>query len=119
MVIVGFVTLVTSLVGSVTSLYLRPFGCDMRTYSAPMVPGSSGGFPGHNSTTCGLSAPTARTGAHNRAKKDASTANRLIVAPWQMEELNGSVSPIRKITSGEERGCEACHCSPSIQSGRR
>src|SRR6266849_3749418 len=53
---VGLVTLVIILVGSVTSTCLRSSFGDMRTYSAPILPISSGGWPGHSSTTRGLSA---------------------------------------------------------------
>src|SRR4051812_38066658 len=54
MVIVGFVTLVIRRVDSVTSTLVRSFLGDIRTFSGPMVPGSSGGLPGQSSMNWGL-----------------------------------------------------------------
>src|SRR5438874_2115068 len=58
-VIDGLVTLVIIRVDSVTSTWERSSFGDGRTYSAPMVPGSSGGLPGQRSRTSGLSAAAA------------------------------------------------------------
>src|SRR4249919_3435311 len=70
---VGLVTLVTIRVDSVTSTCLRSSFGDMRTNSAPMFPVSSGTFPGHSSTTAGLSyAATGPTVARHVSRETAA-----------------------------------------------
>src|SRR5262245_61707685 len=81
MVSVGFVTLVSIRVESVTSTCLRSSFGDMTVFSAPMVPGSSGGWPGQISTTCGLSAARAGPITHDQVSKKTICVNRVMVAP--------------------------------------
>src|SRR6478609_3181394 len=66
---VGLVTLVIIRVDSVTSTCLRSSLGDMRTYSAPMVPVSSGALPGQRSRTSGLSAADAVAARQNPARR--------------------------------------------------
>src|SRR5947209_805549 len=88
---VGLVTLVIILVGSVTSTCLRSSLGDMRTYSAPILPISSGGWPGHNSTTRGLSATAffssaeATDQATHTQEMNEILANRFMMAPLHIE----------------------------------
>src|SRR5260370_14441707 len=79
MVMVASVTLVSILVGSVTSTCLRSSFGDVRTFSAPMLPGSSGPLPGQSSTTSGLSAPTAGQATHNQVARETVDAIRFMV----------------------------------------
>ena len=78
MVMVGFVTLVMSWVTSVVS-ERSLLGFDGNVFSSPMVPGSSGALPGHNSTTRGSSAPLPRPVAHKRTARIATY--RFIIVP--------------------------------------
>src|SRR5687767_8394257 len=78
---VGFVTLVSIRVDSVTSTILRSSFGDMTVFSAPMEPGSSGGLPGQRSTICGLSAPIAGPATHDQVIKETIRAKRIMVAP--------------------------------------
>ena len=73
---VGLVTLVTIRVGSVTSTCLRSSFGDMRTFSGPMVPGSSGTLPGQSSTTSGLSPANAVGAGHSRETKSKQVTMR-------------------------------------------
>jgi hypothetical protein len=50
----------------------------MRTISAPIVPGSSGGVPGQTSTTSGVSAPTAAPVPYIDMIKETINPNRII-----------------------------------------
>src|SRR6266404_600446 len=86
MVRVGFVTLVTILVGSVTSTCLRLSFGDMRNFSAPIVPVSSGAVPGQSSTTSGWSAPNTGPTKHNHVTRETAAAKRLMVAPLLRDE---------------------------------
>src|SRR5260370_6077417 len=86
MVMVGLVTLVIIRVGSVTSaFFLSSFG-DMRTYSAPMLPASSGALPGQSSTTSGLSSPTTCPVTHKHVTRQTVDANRMMIAPVLKDE---------------------------------
>src|ERR1700683_3663810 len=78
---VGLLTLVTSRVGSTTSTSFRVNFRDMWTFSGPMLPASSGTFPGHISTTIGLSAPAAGQAAHNQMITETAAAIRFMVDP--------------------------------------
>src|SRR5438093_8564713 len=89
---VGLVTLVTILVDSVTSTCLRSSFGDMRTYSAPMLPVSSGALPGQSSTTTprsptpvweravasGLSAASTGEATHNQVTRERADATRFM-----------------------------------------
>src|SRR6266849_2830617 len=84
---VGLLTLVTNRVGSVTSTSFRVNFGDMRTFSGPMLPVSSGTLPGHSSTTIGLSAPAAGQAAHNQVIRETVAAIRCMVAPLFSEPV--------------------------------
>src|SRR5437588_10731596 len=71
------VTLFTILVCSVTSTCLRSSRGDMMTFSAPMVPVSSGTLPVHSSTTCCFSAPTTGQATHNQVTRERADAARM------------------------------------------
>src|SRR4051794_40740062 len=92
---VGLLTLVTNRVESVTSTsFLVNFG-DMRTFSGPMLPVSSGTLPGHSSTTIGSSAPNAGQATHNQLSRQTAATMRFMVAPLVSERAehveNGSL----------------------------
>src|SRR5215831_9535881 len=93
MVMVGLVTLVTIRVGSVTSTCLRSSFGDMRTFSAPMLPVSSGALPGHSSTTRGLSAAATGQATHNQATREAVDAKRFMVGPLLGNKKTPLASP--------------------------
>src|SRR5262245_47104042 len=83
MLMAGLVTLDTSCVGSVTSTCLRSNLGDMRTYSAPMVPGSSGALSGHRSSTSGLSAACAGAATNPPMRKTNVAALRfMVISPF-------------------------------------
>src|SRR5215471_19024086 len=78
----GLGTLVTILVDSVTSTCLRSSFGDMRTYSAPTLPVSSGALPGHTDTTSGSSAAVAEPATTpDTTIKETAHALRFTVAP--------------------------------------
>src|SRR3972149_3293887 len=58
------------LVDSVTSTCLRSSVGDMRDFSAPILPVSSGAWPGQSSTTSGLSAATTGQATHNQVTRE-------------------------------------------------
>src|SRR5437868_14404122 len=84
---VGLVTFVTNLVRSVTSTCFRSSFGDMRIFSAPMPPGSSGGVPGHSSITCGLSAATTAQAMHNHAAIESVLVCGPLISPEQAGDL--------------------------------
>src|SRR5262249_7712330 len=96
---VGLVTLVTIRVGSVTSTCLWSSFGDMRTYSAPMLPGSSGALPGQRSTTRGLRSEAGESDAffgspgiagqvaHKPRSRDREDGMRYIVEPLVNDSL--------------------------------
>src|ERR1041385_2398545 len=71
-------------VDSVTSTCLRSSFGDMTTFSAPMVPGSSGTWPGQMGNTCG--APSARTIAPKHSNEAKNIVVRSIIAPADLTE---------------------------------
>src|SRR5947209_5801827 len=97
---VGLVTLVTILVGSVTSTCLRSSLGDMRTYSAPILPVSSGALPGQSRTTTprsptpvweravasGLSAASTGEATHNQVTRERADAMRFMWKPLRSLE---------------------------------
>src|SRR6266481_9444456 len=104
MVIVGLVTLVIILVGSVTSTCLRSSLGDMRTYSAPILPISSGGLPGHNSKTSGFSvaaffssAPAIGQATHNQV------ITEMIAICFMMAPLHIEIHPAAESHCGDAR----------------
>src|SRR5713226_3752771 len=74
---VGLVTPVTILVGSVTSTCLWSSFGDMRSFSGPMLPLSSGTLPGQISTTSESSAPATGQATHNHVTNQTVEANRI------------------------------------------
>src|SRR4051794_79868 len=93
----GLLTLVTNRVGPVTSTsFLVNFG-DMRTFSGPMSPVSSGTLPGHSSTTVGLSAPAAGQATHSQAITETAATIGFMIAPLSRE-------PVEPVTNLLVRG---------------
>src|ERR1700722_16973931 len=93
MVMLGLATLVTILVGSVTSTCLRSSLGARRALSGPISPVSSGTLPGQSSMTTGLSfpaagfsSPTAGEAVHSQAARGTVHANRILFAPLLTEE---------------------------------
>src|SRR5262245_3043842 len=82
MAMLGLVTLVTRRVDSVTSTCLRSSLGEGRTYSAPMVPVSSGTFlSGQRSRTRGLSAARVDAVSQSAAKIECKFGRRMGNAP--------------------------------------
>src|SRR5260370_16184739 len=77
MVMVGLVTPVTIWVGSVTSTCLWSSLGDMRSFSGPMLPLSSGTLPGQISTTSESSAPATGQAMHIHVTRQTVEANRI------------------------------------------
>src|SRR5205807_2681028 len=98
-VMVGLLTLVTNRVGSVISTSFRVSFGDMRTFSGPMSPLSSGTLPGHSATTSGLSARATGQATHHQAIKEMAATIRFMVVPLFRE-------PVEHVQSrrGEEYG---------------
>src|SRR5712691_11344893 len=74
---VGLVTPVTIWVGSVTSTCLWSSFGDMRNFSGPTLPLSSGTLPGQISTTSQSSAPATGQATHIDATRQTVEANRI------------------------------------------
>src|SRR5262249_21783407 len=109
MLIEGFVTLVTNRVGSKTSTCLRSEAGDMRTYSAPIVPGSSGAFPGQSSTTSGSSA--ARSEATQTSIRKLSVVQRMIYFP----KISGGHHHSHRPLQPHERGRAGQDCRGHVR----
>src|SRR5271157_525053 len=86
-------------VDSVTSTCLRLNFGDMTTFSAPMVPGSSGGLPGHRSTTFGLSAPAA-----GQIRQPQETMSRLATIRAMVDPRFDLIQPEVELRLGAWRG---------------
>ena len=78
---VGLLTLVTSRVGSVTATCFFVSLGDMRIFSGPMSPASSGALPGHNCTMSGLSVPTTGPTTHSKVSNATAAGIRFMIAP--------------------------------------
>src|SRR5262245_4229830 len=106
---VGLVTLVIMRVDSVTSTSLRSSLGDMRTYSAPMVPVSSGALPGQRSTTRGLSAAVAAVARQRAVRRGTGDATRMGDTP-----LGRQTGPDRPVHGVMTRARHLAHRSNQI-----
>src|SRR5262249_51717073 len=112
---VGLVTLVTMRVESVTSTsFLVSFG-DMRTYSGPMLPVSSGALPGHSSTTIVLSAASAGQAMHDQAIRATAGTKRFMVAPLCDANSTGTRRVLLGMLPVGPPNSEVSHARPSFR----